>query len=371
MRILLVEDDEMIGHSLREALTEMVVVDWVKDGLLAQSALADGDYACVLLDLGLPRRSRWRCCAARARGQSHAGAGADRARRPRRPRRRPRPRRRRLPGEALRVARAAGAHARGDPPRDGSAHSVIGTGAHASTSPRARCSSRGRRRALGARVRAAARAAGAARRDPVARPAGKPHLRLGRGSEQQRRRRADPRHAAQARRRRHPQRARPRLARQPGRRMKSLRRQLLMWLVPMYLVGAVVGGRSARTYMYGVDGQSSWTASAGVRRFACRRDGPAPALRPLSDHDVEKGAIDRADLGPRRPACWRAPGPALALPMQAADGFRRRRVGLAVGWRVYSLHTPDRTVQSAQSLELPRARDPRAGAAGGPADRCC
>jgi DNA-binding response OmpR family regulator len=57
MRVLLVEDDEMIGHSLREALAASGwSVDWVKDGLLAQSALADGDYACVLLDLGLPKR---------------------------------------------------------------------------------------------------------------------------------------------------------------------------------------------------------------------------------------------------------------------------------------------------------------------------
>jgi two-component system OmpR family response regulator/two-component system response regulator QseB len=56
MRVLLVEDDEMIGHSLREALGgQGWSVDWVKDGLLAQSALADGDYACVLLDLGLPK----------------------------------------------------------------------------------------------------------------------------------------------------------------------------------------------------------------------------------------------------------------------------------------------------------------------------
>ena len=56
MRVLLVEDDEMIGHSLREALNAGGwSVDWVKDGLLAQSALADGDYACVLLDLGLPK----------------------------------------------------------------------------------------------------------------------------------------------------------------------------------------------------------------------------------------------------------------------------------------------------------------------------
>jgi DNA-binding response OmpR family regulator len=57
MRVLLVEDDEMIGHSLREGLAAQGwSVDWVKDGLLAQSAWADGDYACVLLDLGLPKR---------------------------------------------------------------------------------------------------------------------------------------------------------------------------------------------------------------------------------------------------------------------------------------------------------------------------
>ncbi|HEY8357799.1 MAG TPA: response regulator transcription factor [Ramlibacter sp.] len=56
MRVLLVEDDEMIGHSLRAALAALGwSVDWVKDGQLAQSALADGDYACVLLDLGLPK----------------------------------------------------------------------------------------------------------------------------------------------------------------------------------------------------------------------------------------------------------------------------------------------------------------------------
>jgi two-component system OmpR family response regulator/two-component system response regulator QseB len=57
MRVLLVEDDEMIGQSLKQALgANGWSVDWVKDGLLAQSALADGDYACMLLDLGLPKR---------------------------------------------------------------------------------------------------------------------------------------------------------------------------------------------------------------------------------------------------------------------------------------------------------------------------
>lgn len=57
MRVLLAEDDEMIGQSLKKALASAGwSVDWVKDGMLAQSALADGDYACVLLDLGLPGR---------------------------------------------------------------------------------------------------------------------------------------------------------------------------------------------------------------------------------------------------------------------------------------------------------------------------
>ncbi|RZL93062.1 MAG: response regulator transcription factor [Variovorax sp.] len=57
MRTLLVEDDEMIGRSLAQALEGAGwSVDWVRDGALAQSALADGGYTCVLLDLGLPRQ---------------------------------------------------------------------------------------------------------------------------------------------------------------------------------------------------------------------------------------------------------------------------------------------------------------------------
>jgi len=58
MRILLVEDDVMIGQGLRQALADHgLTVDWVADGVLAQDALVQGSYAAVLLDLGLPRRS--------------------------------------------------------------------------------------------------------------------------------------------------------------------------------------------------------------------------------------------------------------------------------------------------------------------------
>jgi DNA-binding response OmpR family regulator len=50
VRTLLVEDDEMIGKSLVRGLERSGwAVDWVRDGLLAQSAMADGDYNCEVL----------------------------------------------------------------------------------------------------------------------------------------------------------------------------------------------------------------------------------------------------------------------------------------------------------------------------------
>ncbi|MBP0623502.1 response regulator transcription factor [Cupriavidus consociatus] len=63
MRVLLVEDDAMIGDSVRQALRqEGFTVDWVRDGeagLAAATSSQDGEacYDLVLLDLGLPRRS--------------------------------------------------------------------------------------------------------------------------------------------------------------------------------------------------------------------------------------------------------------------------------------------------------------------------
>jgi two-component system response regulator QseB len=60
MRILLVEDDAMIGQSLVRALgDEGYVVDWVQDGAAALEALASSvaDYVLALLDWNLPRRS--------------------------------------------------------------------------------------------------------------------------------------------------------------------------------------------------------------------------------------------------------------------------------------------------------------------------
>ena len=57
MRILLVEDDQMIGEVVLDTLrAEQWAVDWVKDGEMAETALATGDYDLVLLDLGLPKK---------------------------------------------------------------------------------------------------------------------------------------------------------------------------------------------------------------------------------------------------------------------------------------------------------------------------
>ena len=55
MRVLLVEDDVMIGESLSEALQdEAYSVDWVKDGRQAILTLKVQPYDIILLDLGLP-----------------------------------------------------------------------------------------------------------------------------------------------------------------------------------------------------------------------------------------------------------------------------------------------------------------------------
>ena len=57
MRLLLVEDDLMIGEAALDLLrAEDYAVDWVKDGEMADTALDSQTYDLVLLDLGLPRR---------------------------------------------------------------------------------------------------------------------------------------------------------------------------------------------------------------------------------------------------------------------------------------------------------------------------
>lgn len=57
MRVLIVEDDPMIGRALATGLEESgYAVDWVRDGAAAELVLTQGIYDLALLDLGLPRK---------------------------------------------------------------------------------------------------------------------------------------------------------------------------------------------------------------------------------------------------------------------------------------------------------------------------
>ena len=55
MRVLLVEDDTMIGRAMRQGLRDAgFTVDWVKEGSAADAALLHDQHDLVVLDLGLP-----------------------------------------------------------------------------------------------------------------------------------------------------------------------------------------------------------------------------------------------------------------------------------------------------------------------------
>ena len=57
MRLLVVEDDPMIGESMQRGLKKSgFAVDWVQDGKSAEHALGNGVYDIMILDLGLPRK---------------------------------------------------------------------------------------------------------------------------------------------------------------------------------------------------------------------------------------------------------------------------------------------------------------------------
>jgi len=57
MRVLLAEDDAMIGAAVQDRLRgQGLAVDWVRDGRAAETALTGDVYDLLLLDLGLPGR---------------------------------------------------------------------------------------------------------------------------------------------------------------------------------------------------------------------------------------------------------------------------------------------------------------------------
>jgi two-component system, OmpR family, response regulator QseB len=58
MRILLVEDDELLGASIRSGLIQYQYnVDWVKNGIAAWTSVQSEHFDMVILDLGLPKLS--------------------------------------------------------------------------------------------------------------------------------------------------------------------------------------------------------------------------------------------------------------------------------------------------------------------------
>lgn len=58
MRLLLVEDDAMVGAGIRTGLRQQgYSVDWVRDGAAAELAIATTAYEAVLLDIGLPKKT--------------------------------------------------------------------------------------------------------------------------------------------------------------------------------------------------------------------------------------------------------------------------------------------------------------------------
>lgn len=58
MRLLLVEDDELLGDALKTGLTQFgYLVDWLKDGEMAKMILKTEPFDLIILDLGLPKLS--------------------------------------------------------------------------------------------------------------------------------------------------------------------------------------------------------------------------------------------------------------------------------------------------------------------------
>lgn len=70
MRILLAEDDALLGDGIRKSLAHLgFTVDWLRSGRAAETALGTEEYAAIVLDIGLPERDGLAILqSARARG---------------------------------------------------------------------------------------------------------------------------------------------------------------------------------------------------------------------------------------------------------------------------------------------------------------
>jgi two-component system, OmpR family, sensor kinase len=131
----------------------------------------------------------------------------------------------------------------------------------------------------------------------------------------------------------------------------SLRKRLLMWLVPVFLAVALIS--SVWTYyMYGsmvgkfMDGQMRVLADSHAEGTI-----GLPTLRPLTEHDIAEGGALVVQVWDKQGGLLTSSYPALGAPLQATDGFADVKIGWR-RWRIYAVHMPGRTVQSIQCLEF-------------------
>ena len=132
--------------------------------------------------------------------------------------------------------------------------------------------------------------------------------------------------------------------------MTSLRKHLLVWLIPVFLASAVIAAVWTY-YMFGsmvsmfMDGQMRVLADSHVAETLS-----LPTLRQLTDHEVSKGSLI-VQIWDGQGRLLTTSYPSLVVPLQAENGFEDLQFGTR-HWRIYSIHTPERTVQSVQCLEF-------------------
>lgn len=132
----------------------------------------------------------------------------------------------------------------------------------------------------------------------------------------------------------------------------SLRKQLMVWLLPLYAIAATV----ACTMSYSMYGSMvAYFMDSQLRLFADSHAASSsiPVLKPLSAHDVVFKGDMVVQVWDRSHRLVTSSYPELALERQTAQGFSDVTIGDS-RWRVYTVQSPDRTVQSAQSLKFRR-----------------
>ena len=135
--------------------------------------------------------------------------------------------------------------------------------------------------------------------------------------------------------------------------MTSLRRQLMTWLMPLYVVAAIL---AATIVYYAYGGIVAYFMDNQLRVFADSHavaSGPTSAFRPLTRHNVVHKGDMVLQIWDREHRLVTSSWPDLALERQTTQGFHDVTIG-DTRWRVYTLQSPDRTVQSAQNLDFRR-----------------